>query len=343
MRNINFSVVIPIFNEEQNIVELYSRVKEIMEKICVSDISGLEYNEASLITKKLPDKKMENFGSQADSLVDSFEIFMVNDGSTDNSWKVIEKLHREDARLKGINFSKNFGHHIALTAGLDHAKGNFVVIMDGDLQDPPEEILKLYNKIKEGFDIVYAIRDTRKDSFVKKLYSKFFHIVFRLFTDVKIDAKAGTFRIMNRKAVDSLNKCRERSRFLQGLTNWIGFSKIGVITKRDERYSGKTKYNIFKSIRLALDAITSFSYFPLRVTIYLGFFVACISFIIGMYQVVIKVFFGAPIFGYTSIIVSILFIGGVQLSIIGIIGEYIGRLYKEIQNRPIYIIDKFLE
>lgn len=306
--NLEISVVIPIYNEEGNVPELYRRLKNVLE------------NE----------------------LKATYEIIFVDDGSKDNSWNIIEDLHKQNSNIKGIKFSRNFGHHIAISAGLDCCKGDCVVLMDGDLQDPPEEISKLYKKLKEKYDIVYAIRKTRKDPFLKKLVSKFFYGFFKILSKVEIPIDSGIFRIISRRVVDSFRSCREKSRFLSGLMSWTGFSQIGVETKRDARYAGRTKYGLFKSIKLAIDSITSFSYFPLRIATYVGFFIALLSFIMGIYMLIKKIFLGIPILGYASIIVSVLFIGGVQLLIIGIMGEYIGRIYTEVQNRPMYVIGEKL-
>jgi dolichol-phosphate mannosyltransferase len=309
MSDIQFSIVIPIFNEAENIAELHRRLAETMDSI------------------------LRQEGSES-----PYEIIFVDDGSTDNSWVAIRELNKIDSRIKGISFSRNFGHHKAIAAGLDYAAGDFVILMDGDLQDPPEEIPKLYSKIREGYDIVYAVRETRKDTFGKKFASKLFHRVFQTFTKVDIDPNSGIFRIINRKVVNALKRCEERSRFIIGLMGWAGFEKAGVLTKRDARHAGKTKYNLVKSAILALDFITSFSYSPLRLAAYLGAIIAMISFVIGIFMLIKKIFFGIPAYGFTTIIVSVLFIGGVQLIILGILGEYIGRIFTEVQKRPVYLL-----
>ena len=211
--------------------------------------------------------------------------------------------------------------------------------MDDDLQDPPEEIPTLYRKYLEGYDTVYAIREIRHDSIMKKLYSKSFYCVFRLLTKVEINPNSGIFRIMSKRAVDSLKLCRERARFIAGLMSWTGFSQVGVPIERHARKAGVTKYSFCKSLRLAADGITSFSYFPLRLAVYLGVIVALISFTIGIYMAIKKLFFGIPVPGYTSIIVTILFMGSVQLLVTGLVGEYIGRIYNEVQNRPLYVVE----
>jgi len=306
--NPHISVVIPIYNEEDNLPELHRRLKDVL----------------------------------GGKLQVTYEMIFVDDGSYDNSWNVVKDLRRQNAHVKGIRFSRNFGHHTAISAGLNHSEGNVVVMMDGDLQDPPEEIPKLYRKLKEGYDIVYAIRDTRKDPILKKVASKFFYRVFRLLANVEIFLDCGIFRVMSRRSVDALRACQERSRLITALMSWTGFSHIGVRTERTARYAGKTKYSLFKSVILAIDGITSFSYFPLRLATYFGFVAAIISSFTGIYMLVKKLFYGIPILGYASIIVSVLFIGGVQLVIIGIMGEYVGRIYTEVQNRPMYIIEEKL-
>jgi len=300
---ISCSMVIPVFNEEEVLLELYKRLTTVMEKL----------NE-------------------------KYEIIFVDDGSKDKSFEILKKLCQQDKRLKIIRFSRNFGHHIAVTAGLDYAGGNTIVLMDADLQDPPEEIPKLYKKFKEGYDIVYAIRKTRNDSFFKKLFSKLFYKIFKLVSKVEIPPNIGIFRIISKQVVNNLKKCREKSRFVIALIGWTGFSSIGVETNRDERYAGKSKYNFLKSTKLAIDSIVSFSSFPLHLISILGFLVAAFSFVIGIYMSIKKIFFGMPVSGYASLIISLYFLGGIQLIIIGIIGEYIGRIYSETQNRPLYII-----
>jgi len=313
MTEIHFSIIIPVYNEQDNLAELYRRLTATMNTIQLE----------------------EGFSSP-------YEIIFVDDGSTDASWVKIRELNKTDSRVKGISFSRNFGHHKAILAGLDHARGDFVVLMDGDLQDPPEEIPKLLAKIKEDYDIVYAIRETRDDSLRKKFSSRLFHRVFQTLAKVDIDPNSGIFRIINRKVANALKQCEERSRFIIGLMSWAGFSQTGVLTKREARLAGKTKYNFVKSTILALDLITSFSYSPLRLAAYLGATIALISFTIGIFMLIKKIFFGIPVYGFTTIIVSVLFIGGVQLIILGILGEYIGRIFAEVQKRPVYLLrDKF--
>ena len=297
------SVVVPVFNEQVNIKELYRRLFVVLE-----------------------------------NLNKSWEIVFIDDGSKDESFGVIKDLHQKDPRVKALKFSRNFGQHIAITAGINYAEGDLVILMDADLQDPPEEIPRLYEKFKEGYDIVYAIRKTRKDPFLKKLASKAFYRIFKLIGNVEISLNTGIFRIISRQAVNEIKRCREKTRFITALMDWTGFSCIGVEIERQARYSGKSKYSFFQSLKLAIDGIISFSHFPLKITTFIGFLIAVFSFLIGAYMLIQKLFFGAPILGYTSIIVSVLFLGGVQLIMIGILGEYVGRIYTEIQNRPMYIV-----
>jgi glycosyltransferase involved in cell wall biosynthesis len=304
-----FSVVIPIYNEEENISELYRRLTAVMEKLC----------------------------SNEGHSIDSYEIIMVDDGSIDHSWQLIKELHEKDPRVKGISFSRNFGHHVAITAGLDHVEGEAVVLMDGDLQDPPEEIPKLYYKFKEGYDLVYAIRKRRDDSIFKKITSWIFLRMLKKISNVDINLQSGIFRVMSKRCADSMRSLREKSRFIIGLMSWVGFPQSGVEIERHKRYAGRPKYTLFKLFRLAWHGVTSFSYIPLQLATYLGFGVAAISFLVGIYILYRKLFLGIPLLGYASIIVSLFFLGGVILFVLGVIGEYIGRIYTEVQNRPLYV------
>jgi len=307
---IKFSVVIPIYNEEGNLQELYCRLTAVLDNLC---------NE-------------EGFPPL------SYEIILVDDGSADNSWQLIKEFHKKDPQVKGISFSRNFGHHIAITAGLDHARGKAVVLMDGDLQDPPEEIPKLYEKFKDGYDIVFAIREKRDDTLFKRFSSWLFVRTLKRISNVEIDLDSGIFRIISSRSVLGMRRFREKSRFLTGMMNWLGYSRIGVPTIRHERYAGRSKYTLFKLLRLAWHGITAFSYFPLQLSIYLGFSVSFISFMAGIYMIYRKLMYDIPLMGYTSIIVSLFFIGGIILLVLGVIGEYIGRIYEEVQNRPLYLI-----
>jgi dolichol-phosphate mannosyltransferase len=268
-----------------------------------------------------------------------WELILVDDGSTDGSTEKICKLAKQDRKVRPLIFARNFGHQIAITAGWDYSKGSAVIIIDGDLQDPPEIILDLAKKWKEGYEVVYAVRSERVgDSWFKKFTaSMFYRIIFRI-TDVKIPVDTGDFRLMDRKVVDVLKQMRERHRFPRGMSAWVGFRQIGVEYKRAQRFAGATKYPFSKMFRLALNAITSFSYFPLQVATFFGFFSAGLS-ILAIPIVIYLRITGIPQFtGQATTLIAVLFLGGVQLISLGILGEYIGRLYDEAKGRPLYIL-----
>jgi glycosyltransferase involved in cell wall biosynthesis len=305
-----FSVVIPICNEEGNIPELSSRLTTVMEKLCAEE------------------------GSPAEG----YEIVMVDDGSRDRSWEMIRELHAKDPRIRGILFSRNFGHHVALTAGLDNAEGDVVILMDGDLQDPPEEIPKLYAKYRKGFDIVYGIRRQRKDPLAKRASSFLFWWMLRRFSGVEMPAGQTMLRIVDRSVVDALKGMREFARFVHGMMAWTGFRATAVEVEHGARRKGMSKYNMPRLFKLAFHAITSFSTVPLRLAIYLGLMSSLFSLLTGGYFLYKRLFYHIPVLGYASIIISIFFVGGIQLLMLGIFGEYLGRTYQEVQRRPLYIV-----
>jgi glycosyltransferase involved in cell wall biosynthesis len=299
-----YSIIAPIFNEVGNISELYRRIKVTM-----------------------------------DQAGDSWELLMVDDGSTDGSTDEIRKLAIQDGHIKPVIFARNFGHQLAVTAGLDYAKGQAVVIIDADLQDPPEVILDLISKWKEGYEVVYAQRSEREGESWFKLFtaSLFYRLIYRI-TEVNIPMDTGDFRLLDRKVVNVMKGMRERHRFLRGMSTWVGFKQTGVLYKRAARHSGETKYPFKKMIKFASDAITSFSYFPLQLAMYLGFFTAGLS-IIAIPVVIISRMVGSHAFlGQATTLIAVLFLGGVQLISLGILGEYIGRLYDEAKGRPLYIV-----
>jgi glycosyltransferase involved in cell wall biosynthesis len=302
--NITYSIVAPIYNEADNLQEFYRRVKEVME------LTG-----------------------------QSWELLLVDDGSTDGSTEQILELGKNEKLVRPLIFARNFGHQIAITAGWDYARGEAVIIMDADLQDPPEVIPELIAKWQAGYQVVYAVRAEREgESWFKKITASIFYRIIYKITDVKIPLDAGDFRLMDRKVVDVLKTMRERHRFPRGMSAWVGFRQIGVSYKRAARHAGVTKYPFSKMLRLALNAITSFSYFPLQVATFFGFISAGIA-IIGIPVVVILRVSGSPqLTGQATTLIAVLFLGGVQLISLGILGEYIGRLYDEAKGRPLYIL-----
>ncbi|MBK8615606.1 MAG: glycosyltransferase family 2 protein [Anaerolineales bacterium] len=301
---ITYSIIAPIYNEIDNLPELYRRVKEVM------DSSG-----------------------------EPWELILVDDGSTDGSTDKIRELAQADKTVRPVIFARNFGHQVAITAGWDYARGDAIVIIDADLQDPPEVILELAKKWKEGYEVVYAVRGEREgESWFKKFTAAMFYRLIYSITDVKIPVDTGDFRLMDRKVVDVLKQMKERHRFPRGMSAWVGFRQIGVTYKRAARVAGVTKYPFRKMLKLALNAITGFSYFPLQVATYFGFFSAGVS-ILAIPLVAILRLAGSHFFeGQTTTLVSVLFLGGVQLISLGILGEYIGRLYDEAKGRPLYIV-----
>ncbi len=302
-----YSIIAPVYNEAENLPVLYRRVKEVM------DTTG-----------------------------EPWELLLIDDGSKDGSTEIIRDMAKRDSCIRPVIFARNFGHQIAVTAGLDYSRGKAVVIIDADLQDPPEVILDLVKKWKEGYEVVYAVRAEREGESWFKTFtaSLFYRLIYRI-TEVKIPLDTGDFRLMDRKVVKVMNSMRERHRFLRGMSAWVGFKQIGVPYKRAARFSGTTKYPFNKMLRLALNAITGFSYFPLQVATYLGFIAAGIS-IIAIPILVILRLAGGPIFfgGQATTLISVLFLGGVQLICVGILGEYIGRVYDEVKGRPLYIVSQ---
>lgn len=301
---ITYSIVAPIFNEKENLPELYHRVKEVM-----------------------------------DSTGESWELVLVDDGSTDGSPDMIRAFAKQDPCVRPVIFARNFGHQIAVTAGLDYTRGDAVVIIDADLQDPPELILEMAKKWKEGYEVVYAVRAEREGESWFKLWtaSLFYRLIYRI-TDVKIPLDTGDFRLMDRKVVNVMNSMRERHRFLRGMSAWVGFKQIGVEYKRAARKAGETKYPFRKMFRLAINAITSFSYFPLQVATYVGFVVAGIAAIAIPIVIYMRMTGSGAFFGQATTLIAVLFLGGVQLICVGILGEYIGRLYDESKGRPLYVV-----
>ncbi len=299
------SIIIPIYNEQGNIDRLINRLKGVIAQLNVT-----------------------------------CEYVFINDGSKDDSINIIKNLAAIDPSVKFINFSRNFGHQIAVTAGLDKCIGERIVIIDADLQDPPELIIDMYKKMDEGIEVVYAKRAARKgESWLKKFTARMFYRILKSITSVNIPVDTGDFRIMDRKIVDVLKQMPEQQKFLRGQISWIGFNQTYVEYERDERFAGETGYTYKKMIRFALDGITSFSNFPLKFATICGFVVSGIAFLVMLYALYARFISKDYIEGWTSIIISVLFLGGIQLISIGIIGEYISRLSSNVRNRPLYIIN----
>jgi len=300
------SIVVPLYNEEKNIRLMHDRL--------VSSILKISSN---------------------------FEIIYVNDGSNDNSFLELLKLSNEDERVKYINFSRNFGHQIAVTAGLDYSKGAAVVIIDGDLQDPPEVIPEMYALYKEGFEVVYGQRLIRKgESFLKKITAKYFYRILKKITNINIPVDTGDFRLIDRKIVNDLKNMPEQNKFLRGQIAWLGYRQTSIFFERDERKFGETGYPFSKMLKFALDGITGFSDVPLQFVTKTGIFISFISFLVILYAIFSHFILERTITGWTSLIISSMFIGGVQLISVGIIGEYISRINKNVQNRPLYIVSE---
>jgi glycosyltransferase involved in cell wall biosynthesis len=301
------SVIVPLYNEELVIRDMYRRLTNVLD------------------------------GNQID-----YEVILINDGSRDGTLHVAKQLCETDKRIKLLSFSRNFGHQIAITAGMDTVSGQIAVIIDADLQDPPEVIVQMIDKWREGYQVVYGVRKERKgESFFKLVTAALFYRILRRMTPLQIPVDTGDFRLMDRKVVEQLRHMRERSRFVRGMVSWVGFKQAKVEYTRDTRIAGETKYPFNKMMKFAIDGILSFSQIPLKLSSAFGFLCSVISFVLLVYGVVAKYFYPeTTIPGWTSIFVASLFLGGVQLISIGILGEYLGRIYEEIKGRPLYIIDE---
>ena len=275
-------------------------------------------------------------------ITDNYEIIFVNDASPDNSWAKITAECNKDKRVKGINLSRNFGQHYALTAGLHYSKGEWVVVMDCDLQDRPDEIPNLYQKAKEGWDIVQARRVKRQDNFFKRLSSTVFHKIFSYLSGIKTDKSIGGFGIYNQKVIDEFNKMKETARSFLSLLSFLGFKKTVLDVKHSERFEGKTTYSMAKLLHLALDTILSNSNKPLKLTIKFGFIISAFSFLLALYNIIAKFVGIIQLAGFTTTIFSIWFIGGIILFTLGIVGLYIERIFEQVKERQLFIIDSTL-
>lgn len=300
------TILAPVYNEEPVLPELYRRVREVMDET--------EY---------------------------SWELILVNDGSRDRSAEVIAGLHEQDPRVKGISFSRNFGFQLAVTAGLDHAQGDAVILADADLQDPPEVFPRMIEKWQEGYEVVYGVRSSREgETWFKLLTAKLFYRLIYRITEINIPLDTGDFRLMDRRVVDAIRRMPERNRFLRGMVPWVGFRQTGVPYERRARFAGESKFSsVRQMLPFAIDAITSFSYVPLQLATYMGFGLAAISLLAILVVVALRLFGPSnPLLGQATTLVTVLFLGGVQLISLGIIGEYLGRIYDEVKGRPLYLI-----
>lgn len=306
-RHALLSIVIPAYNEEVVLPEFHRRLSTVVD----------------------------GMGTDA-------EFIFINDGSADSTLNVLQKLRQTDRRIGIVDLSRNFGKEIALTAGLDHARGDAAVVIDADLQDPPEVIPQLVEHWLKGYDVVYAQRIAREgESFLKKTTASAFYRLMRRVGRVTIPPDTGDFRLLSRRAVEALTLLREQHRFMKGLFAWIGYSQIGIPYRRDPRYAGQTKWNYWALWNFALEGITSFTTMPLRIATYLGFITALAAFSYGSFIVLKKLFFGDPVPGYPSLIAVVTFLGGMQLIAIGVIGEYLGRLFDESKRRPLYLLNAY--
>jgi len=302
------------------------------------------YNEEDVLPKLL-----NHLLPVASGFQNPCEIIFVDDGSNDKTWQIISNAHKENPLIKGIRFSRNFGHQSAVTAGLKYAAGDAVIIMDADLQDPPEILQKFIDKWKSGYEVVYAVRKKRKESFFKRSGYFIFYRLMRKLSDIEIPLDSGDFCLMDRKVVSQINDLPEKNRFIRGLRSWVGFKHIGIEYERHARADGEVKYTLRKLISLALSGLLSFSSIPLRLSSLLGFCIAGTSFVGFIFFFLYRIF-DLKLFGYSikeapgtaTIFLTILFLGGIQLITIGIIGEYIGKIFEEVKQRPTFVTDKTL-
>lgn len=301
------SIVIPIYNEQENIKELYNSLSNTLSE-------------------------------------QNYEIIFVNDGSTDDSYSIVQEISEKDSKVKLLSFTRNFGHEAATTAGIEYAKGNAIIVMDGDLQDPPELIPDMIKLWQSGYEVVYAEREKREgETILKKITSSLFYKFLDLVSETHIPKNTGDFRLMDRKVVEDYKKLKEKNRLFRGLVSWVGYNQTSIKFKRHKRFAGKTKYNYFKLFRLALDSVTSFSIKPLFFITMVGIFISLLSFVLGLAFVLIKLLLRFPVPGWTSLVVLILLLNGFQIFLLGIVGEYIARMFIEVKNRPLYLIKDIID
>lgn len=303
-KNVRYTIIIPVYNEEAVIQETYRRLTMVMEAID-----------------------------------EPYELLFVNDGSRDRTAALINRFAQMDPCVRLLDFSRNFGHQIAITAGMDYARGDAIVIIDADLQDPPEIIPQMIAKWQEGYEVVYAKRSKRKgETWFKKCTASLFYRLLRSLTEVNIPVDTGDFRLIDRKVCDAMHSIREKNRFVRGLVSWVGFRHTAIEYVREERFAGETKYPLKKMLRFSLDGITSFSYKPLKLATYLGFLISIGSFVYLIISLSLKLFTSSTVAGWASLIACVLMLNGVILILLGILGEYVGRIYDETKNRPLYIL-----
>lgn len=302
------SVVIPVYEEKENLPVLYNRLTNVL--------SDFEPN---------------------------YEIILVDDGSRDGSAALMREMARQDAQITVIELSRNFGHQIAISAGLDYARGEAVVIMDADLQDPPEVLPQFIQKWRDGYDVVYAIRRQRKEIWIKRTSYAIFYRLLQRIASIEIPLDAGDFCIMDRRVVNILTHMPERNRFVRGIRSWVGLKQVGLAYDRDARNAGKPKFTFSRLLYLALDGLVSFSFLPLRVITVIGFIVSIVSILLAIFYTIQKVTIGLNPPGFATLVVAILFLSGMQLMTIGLIGEYVGRIFEEVKQRPLYVVSRVVK
>lgn len=304
--NERLSILVPMYNEAEVLPLFFERIRAVLDDV------GLDY-----------------------------EIVCVNDGSTDETLELIRGYAAEDRRVKVVSFSRNFGKEAAMSAAVDYATGDAGIPIDADLQDPPELIHQMIEKWREGYEVVYARRASRKtDSLLKRKSAQWFYTVFNRMSETDIPSNVGDFRLMDRKVMEAIRRLPEKVRFMKGLFCWPGFRQATVEFERQSRAEGDTKFNYWKLWNFALSGITSFSTLPIRLGVYIGFIISFVSFLYGIFIITKTLMFGIDTPGYASIMVVVLFLGGIQLFFLGLMGEYIGRIYKEVKNRPLYLVDR---
>ncbi len=301
-----YSIVAPCWNEEKSLPELYRRVSEVM-----------------------------------DGIGEPWELVLINDGSSDGTIEVMRQLHGADPRVHFVDFARNFGHQLAVTAGMDFAQGDAVILIDSDLQDPPELIAEMIEKWQNGYKVVFAVRKERKGETWFKLFTAklFYRLIYRI-TDVDIPLDTGDFRLMDRQVVNQMSAMKEHHRFIRGMTSWVGFKQTGVYYVREERFAGETKYPLRKMVRFAITAITGFSIFPLQLATFMGFIIGGLSAMFILFAIIARLSGVQAFAGQATTLVMVLFLGGIQLISLGIVGEYLGRIYDEVRGRPLYVVNQ---